>query len=138
MTCEPVTNPKQKQATIRYLRDIAVAGALYIVFVLAGALVVRHLDPPQFLKILLAIAPMAPALLMLRAYLVHLNSMDEFQRRMQNDALLISTAIIVFGSFAWGFLEEWAELPRVGMLWIFPTFSLLFAVVHTVIRFRNK
>jgi hypothetical protein len=138
MSCEPAENPKQKQATIRYLRDIAVAGGLYMAFVLAGALAVRHLEPPQLVKIALAIAPMAPALLMLRAYLVHLRSMDEFQQRMQIDALLITTGIMVFGSFAWGFLEEWAGLPRVGMLWVFPVFSLLFAVVHTVIRFRNK
>lgn len=137
MTCEPAT-AKHKKATIRYFRDIAVAGALYIVFVFIGALIVRHLDPPQFVKIILAILPMAPALMMLRAYLVHLNAMDEFQRRMQTDALLITTGIVVFGSFAYGFLEEWADFPRAETLWFFPIFSFLFAAVHMVIRWRNR
>lgn len=138
MTCEPAETVKQKQATLRYLRDLAVAGGLYIGCVLASALIVRHLDPPQLVKIVLALVPMAPALLMLRAYLVHLNSMDEFQRRMQTDALLIAIGIVVFGSFAYGFLEEWAAFPRATSLWLFPIFSVVFAVVHVVIRWRNK
>jgi hypothetical protein len=138
MTCEPAETVKQKQATIRYMRDMAVAGALYVGFVFVAAFVVRNLDPPQWAKVGLALLPLAPALLMLRAYLVHLNSMDEFQRRMQTDALLIATGIFVFGTFAYGFLEEWAGLPHLGTLWIFPIFTLLFSAVHVAIRLRNK
>ena len=138
MTCEPAESVRQRRATVRYMRDMAIAGAIYVACVFAAALVVRQLDPPQWAKIVLALIPLAPALLMLRAYLVNLNSMDEFQRRMQTDALLITTGVVVFGSFAWGFLEKWAGLPRVGMLWVFPVFSLLFGIVHMVIRFRNR
>jgi protein-S-isoprenylcysteine O-methyltransferase Ste14 len=138
MTCEPAETARQKQATRRYMRDMAVAGALYVGFVFTAAFVVRNLDPPQWANIVLALVPLAPALLMLRAYLVHLNSMDEFQRRMQTDALLVSTGIFVFGSFAYGFLEEWAGLPHLGTLWIFPIFTLVFSAVHIVIRLRNK
>lgn len=138
MTCEPAESVRQRRATVRYMRDMAIAGAIYVACVFAAAMAVRQLDPPQWAKILLALIPLAPALLMLRAYLVNLNSMDEFQRRMQTDALLITTGVVVFGSFAWGFLEEWAGLPRVGMLWVFPVFSMLFGIVHMVIRFRNR
>lgn len=138
MTCEPAETARQKKATIRYFREIGIAGAIYIVFVFVGALIVRHTEAPQWARIVLAILPMAPALLMLRAYLTHLNAMDEFQRRMQTDALLITTGIVVFGSFAYGFLEEWAAFPRAETLWFFPIFSMLFAVVHMTIRWRNR
>ena len=91
MTCEPAESVRQRRATVRYMRDMAIAGAIYVACVFAAALAVRQLDPPQWAKIILALIPLAPALLMLRAYLVNLNSMDEFQRRMQTDALLITT-----------------------------------------------
>jgi hypothetical protein len=137
MVCEP-TSENMKAARRRYVRDIAVSGALYMVFVIAGALAIRNFDPPQSVRIVLALAPLAPALMMLRAYLTHLRAMDEFQRRLQTDALLVATGIVVFGSFAYGFLEDWADLPRVSLLWVFPIFSFVFGLAHAVIRHRYK
>jgi len=138
MVCEPTSSESQKQAKRRYFRDIAIASVLYVGFVFAGAAAVRYLDPPQWALILLALAPLAPALMMLRAYLVYLNAMDEFQRRLQTDALLVAAAVVTFGSFAYGFLEEWADLPHISLLWVFPAFCFIFGVAHVVIRWRYK
>jgi hypothetical protein len=80
----------------------------------------------------------APALLMLRAYLVHLRAMDEFQRRLQSEAIIVATGIILFVSFAYGFLEEWAGFPHVPLIWVFPAFAFVFGLTHLVIRRRYK
>src|SRR5690606_20728038 len=61
-----------KPAARRYRRDIAVAGVLYVSLVFAGALAIRNFELPQWLVIVLALAPVVPALMMLRAYLVFL------------------------------------------------------------------
>jgi hypothetical protein len=82
--------------------------------------------------------PLAPALLMLRAYMIYVNALDEFQRRMQTEAAIIATGIVAFGSFAYGFLEDWADFPRVSVLWVFPVLSFVFGVAHIVIRRRYK
>ncbi|WP_395644549.1 hypothetical protein [Terricaulis sp.] len=137
MTCEPPP-ARRKEAHGRYIRDMAVAAALYVGFVFVAALIIRNLHPPQWALVVLAVLPTAPALLMLRAYVVYLASMDEFQRRMQTDAIVISTGIVVFGSFTYGFLESWANLPHIEMLWVFPIFCMIFGVTHIVIRLRNK
>ena len=131
MTCE---FSKAKQAARRYRRDIAVAGALYVALVFGAALAIRNFDPPQWVVIVLALLPVAPALLMLRAYLVFMRSMDEFQRRLQTEALIVATAITVFGSFAYGFLEEWADFPHVPLIWVFPVFAFVFGIAHVFIR----
>lgn len=134
MTCEFGSKP----AARRYRRDIAVAGALYVALVFGAALIIRNFEAPQWVRIVLALLPLAPALMMLRAYLVYLGAMDEFQRRLQTDALLIATGVIVFGTFAYGFLEEWADLPHVPLIWVFPVFAFVFGLTHTIIRLRYK
>lgn len=134
MTCEFSGKP----AARRYRRDIAVAGALYVALVMGAALAIRHLAPPQWLVIVLALAPVAPMLMMLRAYLVFVRAVDEFQRRLQSEAVAIAAAITLFASFAYGFLEEWADFPHVPMIWVFPVFSFVFGLAHLVIWRRYK
>jgi hypothetical protein len=136
MVCEPTE--RAKPATRRYVRDMAIAAVIYVALVFAAAFVIRYADPPQWARIVLALLPVAPALMMLRAYLNRLRAMDEFQRRMQTDALLAAAAVVTFGSFAYGFLEEWAALPHVPLLWVFPAYSFVFGVAHLIIRHRYK
>jgi hypothetical protein len=134
MTCEF----SDKEASRRYRRDVGVAGALYVAVVIGAALAIRNFDVPQWLVIVLSLLPVAPALMMLRAYLVFTRAMDEFQRRLQSEALIVASAIVVFGSFAYGFLEEWADFPHVPLIWVFPVFAFVFGVAHIVIRRRYR
>jgi hypothetical protein len=134
MTCEF----SDKEASRRYRRDVAVAGGFYMAVVIGAALAIRNLDLPQWLVIVLSLLPMAPALMMLRAYLVFTRAMDEFQRRLQSEALIVASAITVFGSFAYGFLEEWADFPHVPLIWVFPVFAFVFGVAHIFISKRYK
>ena len=137
MTCDE--GPESaKPAKRRYVRDMAVSGALYVALVIGGALIIRYGHPPQWALIVLALLPVAPALMMLRAYLAYLRSMDEFQRRLQTEALLIATGVVAFGSFAYGFLEDWANFPRVSLIWVFPVLSFVFGFPHIYIRRRYK
>lgn len=134
MTCEF----SNKQAAQRYRRDIALAGVLYVALVIGAAVAIRNFELPQSVVIVLALLPVAPALMMLRAYLVFVRAMDEFQRRLQTEALVISTAITLFTSFAYGFLEEWADFPHVPLIWVFPVFAFVFGITHIVVRRRYK
>ena len=134
MTCEF----SSKEAARRYRREIAVAGVLYVGAVIGAALAIRNLELPQWTVIVLSLLPVAPALMMLRAYLTFTRAMDEFQRRVQSEALIVATAITVFASFAYGFLEEWAEFPHVPLIWVFPVFAFVFGVAHAVVWRRYK
>jgi hypothetical protein len=93
---------------------------------------------PRWAIILIALAPLLPALLMLRAYVVFLNGIDEFQRRIQTDAILISAAVVGFGSFAYGFLEEWAGFPHLPLIWVFPALIGLWGLAACIVRLRYK
>jgi hypothetical protein len=129
MTCEF----SNKEVARRYRRDVAIAGAIYVAFVFGAALAIRNLDPPHWMVIVLSLLPVAPALMMLRAYLVFTRAMDEFQRQVQTEALIVAAAVTVFGSFAYGFLEEWAGFPHVPLIWVFPVFAAVFGIAHLII-----
>jgi len=127
-----------KRVARRYARETAIASVLYTAIVFAGAYAIRYLDLPQWLVILAALAPLIPALMMLRAYATFLNGIDEFQRRIQTDSMLISAAIVGFGSFAYGFLEEWADFPHVPLIWVFPALIGIWGLAACIVRLRYK
>jgi hypothetical protein len=135
MTCEEFSS---KAAARRYRRDVAITGALYVALVFGAALAIRYYDLPQWVVIVLSLAPVAPALMILRAYVVFTRSMDEFQRRVQSEALIIASGVIVFASFAYGFLEEWADFPHVPLLWVFPAFCAVWGLATLYVRRRYK
>ncbi len=135
MSCDSDSPPNVKR---RYVRDMAIAGAIYVALVVGAALIIRHLHPPQWALVVLALLPLAPALLMLRAYVVYVNALDEFQRRIQTEAAIIAAGFIAFASFAYGFLEDWAHFPRISLIWVFPALSFTFGVAHRIVRRRYK
>ena len=132
-------NPGRASAsTKRYFRDMALSGSLYVACVIVAALLIRHAHVPQWAAVVLAILPTAPAVMMLRAYLAHVAALDEFQRRLQTEGLIVAAGVVVFGTFAYGFLEEWANAPHLSLIWIFPIFSFVFGIAHMFIRRRYK
>ena len=118
MSCE--VSESAKQAGRRYTRGMMIAGLLYVGFVVLGVSVIRHMSPPQWLVIVLALLPALPALLMLRTYLTFLRALDEFQRRVQAEAALITLGIVTMAAFSYGFLEEWAGFPHIPLIWMIP------------------
>lgn len=137
MGCEPATE-SARRVRRRYMREMTVATVTYVAFVFGAAYAIRNFELPQWTVIVLSLLPTAPAVLMMSAYLVYVRALDEFQRRIQTEALIVAIAITAFGSFAYGFLEEWADFPHVPLLWVFPVFCALFGVAHAVIRRRYK
>jgi hypothetical protein len=127
-----------KRVSRRYTRDMLLSAVLYSAVVVAGAMTIDQNELPRWAIILIALAPLLPALLMLRAYVVFLNGIDEFQRRIQTDAILISAAVVGFGSFAYGFLEEWAGFPHLPLIWVFPALIGLWGLAACIVRLRYK
>jgi hypothetical protein len=132
------TSPTAKRAAGRYARDMIVAGVLYSASVVGGVTAIEKLDLPQAGVIVIALLPLLPALLMLRAYVTFLSGIDEFQRRIQTEAILASAALVGFGSFAYGFLEEWAGFPHLPLIWVLPALIAFWGMAAAIIRLRYK
>ncbi len=129
-----------KAVAREYQRDMLLAGGGYLVAVFVSVYVVKHFAPPQWAAVLLALAPMAPVAGMLRAYLRLLNRLDEFQRRVQLESMLIAVGIVGFGSLTYGFLESFAGFPAIPdvMLWISPTLWIVWGMAQVFVRRRYR
>lgn len=128
---------KMKPAAQRYTREMIIAALLYSVIVFAGAYATR-LQLPHWVIIAAAIAPILPALMMLRAYVTFVNAVDEFQRRIQSEAVMIAAGITGFGTFSYGFLEEWAGFPHVPLIWVLPILIGSWGVALCIVRLKYK
>lgn len=128
---------KLKPVARRYAREMIVASLLYAVVVFVGAYLTR-LDVPHWLIIVAAIVPILPALMMLRAYITFVNGIDEFQRRIQTEAVMIAAGITGFGSFTYGFLEEWAGFPHLPLIWVLPILIFSWGAALCFVRLKYK
>jgi hypothetical protein len=106
----------------QYRREFLIATGLYAAVLFASVSVLQRMELPKWAVVFVALAPVVPVVLMLRAYLTVLGKMDELQRRIQSEAILIAAGVVGFGSFAYGFLEGAKVLPSIpgALLWILP------------------
>lgn len=122
----------------QYTRDFLIATVLYTAVLFASVSVLQRAELPKWAVVLVALAPVAPVVLMLRAYLTVLGKMDELQRRIQSEAILISAGFVGFGSFAYGFLEGAKVLPSIpgALLWILPAMIAVWGAVLPLVSRR--
>lgn len=136
MSCE--VPESAKQAGRRYTRGMMLAGGLYVGLVVLGVTVINRMSPPHWLVIVLALLPVLPALLMLRTYLTFFRALDEFQRRVQSEAALITLGVLTIAAFGYGFLEAWAGFPHVPLIWAIPAVIITWGVSAFFVRARYK
>lgn len=133
-------NKAPPHVTKRYMRDMIVAAIAYVAVLLPSVFVVRHLEPPQWVAIALALASAGPGLLMIRAYMRRFNGIDEFQRRVEMESILAAAAVVGFGSFTYGFLQSFAGFPAIegALLWVFPALWFVFGIAQVFVRRRYQ
>jgi hypothetical protein len=107
-------------AAKRYARFFVLWMAVYSVLVIASSLALDRMGlsgPPAFAA---SVAPVLPALMGLREFVIFLRSMDEVQARIQSEAILIAAGFVGFASFTWGFAERGVALPEISLIWVLP------------------
>ncbi|MEZ5994708.1 MAG: hypothetical protein R3C25_03060 [Hyphomonadaceae bacterium] len=136
--CETSTAPRQ--VARRYRRDLIIASLLYVGIIFVSVYVARHFAPPRWASIALALASAAPVFLMLRAYGRFFGGLDEFQRRVQTEALAAAVGIVGFAALTYGFLESFAGFPvfEGALIWVLPAIAVVHGVAVAVVRRRYQ
>ena len=133
-------DPAPRRVARQYMHDMGLAGLAYAVVLVGSVYVVRHTSPPQWLAVVLALVSAAPALLMMRAFLRRLRGLDEFQRRVELEALAVAAAVVGFASFTYGFLQSFAGLPQFddALMWVFPALCFTWGIAQIFVRRRYQ
>jgi uncharacterized membrane protein YjjB (DUF3815 family) len=100
----------------------------YVIAIITGSLVISKPPRPDALHLLAGIIPLVPLFLALAETFRSVRVMDELQRRIQIDALLLSlvgTIAIVLGV---GILQILAGIPLFGVFWLWLPICGLYAI----------
>jgi CHASE2 domain-containing sensor protein len=127
-------NPAAKRYTRRFLFWMAV----YSVTVIATSSILDGLDIAAPARIALALTPVLPTLMALREFIIFWRAMDEVQARINAEAILIAAGVVGFGSFAWGWVELWMDLPFIPMIWILPALIAVWGVARVFVSRRYQ
>ena len=136
LSCESATPGLRR----RYLREFIPAMVGYMVLLVVSMLLLKRVED-HALRAVIALLPVAPIALTLRAIVRYIRDADEMQRRIELEAVSLATALVSLAYMAGGFLQlaKVIDIPSgVAMIWVFPlvcgTYGLLKAVVAR--RFR--
>ncbi|ASR43080.1 hypothetical protein BEN78_06485 [Xanthomonas citri pv. mangiferaeindicae] len=124
----------------RYIRDMTVGMVSYVVLLFASLLLLRAVETPA-LRALIALLPVAPIALLMRAMLRFIRGVDELQQRIELEAICIATALVSFGYMTGGFLQaaEVIDVPAsAAMLWVFPLVCGLYGIAKSVVARRYR
>lgn len=92
---------------------------------------------PDWLRILLSIAPMLPAAGICWIVFRSIARLDEMQRKLQLEALSLAFAGMALITFGYGFLEG-VGLPRLSMFVVWPLMAVLWVAGLVVGRIRYR
>lgn len=134
MTLEP-QNPSRRYTLHLFLSMVAYCLVLFVsVTVLRGGLA-----DAAWLRAIIAILPVFPALYGLHTFITFYRALDEFNRAVIAEANLWSVGIVGFISFAYAFAQGAVEtLPDIGLIWVLPSLVMVQGLAACIVRQRYR
>lgn len=133
-TCDSSTPALRR----RYLREFLPSMLAYVLLVFASVWLLKHIEAP-WLRAVVALLPVPPIALALRAIMRHIRDADELQRRIELEAVSIATACVSLAYLAGGFLQaaKVIDIPAAdAMIWMFPLVCLTYGVAKLAVARR--
>lgn len=124
----------------RYLREFLPAMAGYIVLLSLSLWLLKRVDEPA-LRAMVALLPVPPVALAVRAIMRYIRDADELQRQIELEAVSMATALVSLLYMAGGFLQlaKVIDVPAgVAMIWVFPLVCAVYGLAKIAVsrRFR--
>jgi hypothetical protein len=122
----------------RYLREILPPILGYIVVLFLSMWLLKRIELP-WLRAAVALSPVVPLALAIRAIVHYIRDADEMQRRIELEAVSIATAFVSLLYMAGGFLQlaKVIDIPAgVAMLWVFPLVGLTYGLGKVAVMRR--
>jgi hypothetical protein len=125
-------------ASRRFLWRFIATTLAYAVLLGLATWLARHFGPSPLALVGLSILPsvaIAGSLIVTGMYLVE--ETDEYVRRRQAIAMLVSVGVLLTLSTALGFLQQRGGLGSVDLLWAFPAWCVLWSVTQCWMAARD-
>ena len=129
----------KSQAQRRYIARCWLGAMLVIVLCLAAAFVFRMTHLHGLLAYAVALTPALPILWVIIAtgrYLAE--ETDEFQRNLYVQCILGGIGGTLATTTTWGYLEDFARVPRLDLVWVYAIFWLFAAITYPIVYRRYR
>lgn len=132
-----------RQVDRRYLREFMPAMLAYVVVLLACSWLLKAplADAGAPVRGLVALLPVLPIVLVLRAVVRLIRDSDELQRRIDLEAIAISALVVGMGYFTLGLLAAARVLVvpgQVALLWALPLLCLVYGLAKCLAQRRYR
>lgn len=124
----------------RYRREVLAGMAAYVLLLSGSLLLLRMVETPA-LRALVALAPVLPVALMLRAMVRFIRGVDELQQRIELEAVCMAAGLVSLGYVTAGFLQvaRVIDVPAAAaMLWVFPLVCWTYGIAKAVVARRYR
>ena len=124
----------------RYLREFVPAMVGYVVTLVVSLLLLKRVDEPV-LRAMLALLPVPPVAMVIRAIVRYIRDSDELQRRIELEAVSAATALVALLYFAGGLLQmaKVIDIPSgQAMFWVFPMICLAYGLAKAFVSGRYR
>jgi hypothetical protein len=129
-------SPRRAAPVRRYMRRLGTSMFLYAVFLVASIVALNQFTLSLQIKTFLAVLTALPigGIIWAVARFMGDPDVDDFERTILTRSVLLSTALTLFFTAMWGFLENFAEAPDFPLYLIVPVFFGLFGLVQPFVR----
>ncbi len=124
----------------RYSREMMVAMGGYAVLLFTSIWLLKHVDTTG-LRAVIALLPVPPITLMLRAMIRYIRDADELQQRIELQAVSFATAFVSLLYLSGGLLQTARVLDvpaSAAMIWVFPLVCLGYGLAKIVVARRYR
>lgn len=125
----------------RYLREFIPAMLAYVALILLFGTLVPKTESMAW-RVLLALLPLLPIALVIRAIVRVIRDQDELERRIDLEAIAIAAMSTGFGYFSLGLLLSagvgWEIGPGVVAIWVMPCLFASFGVAKLLVARRYR
>ena len=122
----------------RYFLEFSGAMTLYVLTIFLMRPLIARIDGDSPLVWIAALLPMIPVGLIVLAIVRFFRRQDELQQRVLGEAHLIAGMITIFGTFAYGFLEIYADAPDFPLILVLPAFWFLLIPITPLVKRRYR
>ncbi|HEU4991236.1 MAG TPA: hypothetical protein VFT52_01930 [Luteimonas sp.] len=124
----------------RYLREFLPAMGGYVLALGASLWLLKQVEEPV-LRAMLALLPVPPVALAVRAIIRYIRDSDELQRRIELEAVSVATALVSMLYFAGGLLQmaKVIDIPSgQAMFWVFPLVCMTYGLAKAFVAGRYR
>ncbi len=121
-----------------FTKRFMMAMALFLILIAVQTFAIELMDLSTWMIVAFTLLPVLPLVWALFIYMSRFRGLDEYMQRLTSEALIWTTGILCFTSFAYGMLAMKFPMPEVSFAFIMPAVFGGHGLVFQVLMWERR